>query len=133
MKLLFKKHRVYLNLIIGITWVVLVLSKLFIKEPFNLFDYAMLVLAVYYFLQYFFKKKYQYLTVTSDDIVRHRIFSKKIIPIDKVHRFYRNKAGDYVIESDVKKIKIDPLAVHPESLKKFKYFTTQLNIPKEIH
>ncbi|MEH6659204.1 hypothetical protein [Leeuwenhoekiella marinoflava] len=122
-----------MNLIIGITWVILVLSKFFIKEPINWFDYAMLVLALYYFTQYYFNHKYQYLTVTDGEIVKQRIIFKKAIPINTVKRFYRNKAGDYVIEGSDKKIKIDPLAVQPESLKAFKLFTAQLKVPKEIH
>ena len=132
MQLLFKKRRVYLNLIIGITWLVLILSKFIIKEPINWFDYAMLVLALYYFTQYYFNYKFQYLTITDKEIVKQRIIYKKTIPIKEVRRFYRNKAGDYVIEGSKKKIKINPLEVQPESLKKFKHFTAQLKVTKEI-
>jgi len=135
MKLLYKKRRLYLNLAIGIVWIILFILKLLYTEPHNiwLLDYYMPVLSGLYLLQFLYQYHYQYLIVTDTEIIRNHLFFGKKIPLNAVERFYTNNLGDYVIEGSGKKIKINPIIVNQKSLQEFKGFTRTLSIATEIH
>lgn len=134
MKLLYKRWRLFLYLTIGLVWIFFSITKnVIIDEPLNTIDYLLACFGIYYLGKFIYQYRYQYLTVTQDQIIKHFPFYSKSIEIQNIDRFYRNKVGDYVIEAGSKKIRINPIIVEKKSLEAFKDFTNQLQIKQEVH
>ena len=87
MKLLYKRWRLYLYLAIGLVWILFsIIKNVIIDEPLNTIDYLLACLGIYYLGKFIYQYRFQYLTVTQDQIIKHFPFYSKSIEIQNIDR-----------------------------------------------
>ncbi|MEH6406165.1 MAG: hypothetical protein V7767_02705 [Leeuwenhoekiella sp.] len=123
MKIHYSKKRLRQNLIMGSAWTILTLLKLFFLKELQWTDYGLFSLGLIYFAVYFYELQYQYFTIADGFIYKNSLFSKKI-ELDKIENI-KKYAGDIILMSQDKKLKINPLIITAESKRKLE---EQLNI-----
>ena len=129
MKIRYTKKRLRTNLIVGLFWLGLGIAYwLFDLIDFWL-NYYPFVLAFLYLGLYLYERQFQYLTITEDQIKVNDLFGKRI-NISKINRI-KKYAGDYILITDRKELRIDLQIVDPDSLIDLNRILAKLNLPPE--
>lgn len=131
MKIKFKKKRLYINLILGIVWIGLGISKLLVDGSFRWFDYGYLVLGFLYTAHFLYDLRNQYLTIENGTIRKNGLygFGKKINLNDII--WIKKFAGDYTLKTETKEFKINTTLIEEESLVQLNEILENLNLPSE--
>ena len=113
MKIGHKKRQIKVNLIFGIIWSTYFIIGLLIDEV-HWIDYGWIVIALAYFINYFYQKKYNYVTIENGFINVNGPFGKKLnlTEIKRIKKF----AGDYILKTDTKELTINTQFIEPNSL-----------------
>ena len=105
MKIGYKKSYKNSHLIFGLIWLLLFSLGLIFKENTHWLDYGWLLIALLYLGTYLYQRKNGYLTI-EDGVLRIKDFRKKQKNLKEVTQF-RYFAGDYILESETQKLKIN--------------------------
>ena len=126
MKIGYKKRHLNINLILGIIWLVWFFVFDFNKKEMNWTDYGWLVISIAYLSIYFYQRQNKYLTLENGIIKQNWPFGKKIKlkEITGIKHF----AGEYILKSELKKMKINIGLIESESLSELKTELKKLNV-----
>ena len=126
MKIGYKKRHLNVNLIFGLIWLVWFFIGVFGKEEPNWTDYGWIVISLMYLGMYFYQKNYNYLTIENGFIKQNWPFGKKL-NLNEIKRI-RHFAGEYILKSELKKMKINIDFIESESLSKLKTELKKLDV-----
>lgn len=104
MKFPYKKSKNRFNLIIGLLWLGLFVTDIFLNEDFRWFSVWQFVLAVFFLFQYFYGTKKKYIEITNEHIRLFQIPVKEI-KIGDITEIIK-RFDQYEIKSATTKIKI---------------------------
>ena len=126
MKIPHNKKHLNINLIAGLFWLSYFILGLFIKEGIDWFYYGWLLISLTYFANYFYKKKYKYVTIENGEIKVNGPLGKKLnlTDIKRIKKF----AGDYIIKTDKKELTINTQVIKPNLLAELNKIVEKLNI-----
>jgi hypothetical protein len=126
MKIGYKKRHLNVNLIFGLFWLIWFFIGVFGKEEPNWTDYGWIVISLMYLGMYFYQKNYNYLTIENGFIKQNWPFGKKM-NLNEIKRI-RHFAGEYILKSELKKMKINIDFIESESLSKLKTELKKLDV-----
>ena len=126
MKIGYKKRHLNINLIVGLIWLVWFFIGVFVKEEPNWTDYGWIVISLMYLGMYFYQKNYNYLTIENGFIKQNWPFGKKM-NLNEIKRI-RHFAGEYILKSELKKMKINIQLINEESLLELKTELKKLDV-----
>ena len=126
MRILYEKKQVNLNLYLGLLWLVNGIFQTVKNENIDLFDYFWFLISGIYLLIYFHQKKEKYLTLENGIIKQNWPFGKKLKlkEIKEIKHF----AGEYILKSELKKMKINIGLIETESLSELKTELKKLDV-----
>lgn len=125
MKIAYNKKQMNVNLIIGLLWLVWFFVRVFEDDNPNWKDYGWIVLPSLYLGQYFYQKKYKYLTIENSIINVNGPLGKKL-NLNEIKRI-KHFAGDYVLKTEHKKLTINSQIMDPISLSELNAELKRLN------
>ena len=130
MKIRFKKKRLYINLILGLVWTGLGVFSLVEDESLRWTDYGYLIVGILYLGHYLYDLNNQYLTIANGSIRKNVLygFGKKI-NVNEINRIEKY-AGDYIIRTLEKELKINTGLIEEKSLEEFNEILKKLNLPE---
>jgi hypothetical protein len=130
MKIIFKKKRLYINLILGLVWTGLGVFSLLEDESLRWTDYGYLVVGILYLGHYLYDLNNQYLTIENGSIRKNILygFGKKI-NLNEINRIEKY-AGDYILRTLTKELKINTGLIEEKSLEEFNEILKKLNLPE---
>ena len=130
MKIRFKKNRLYINLILGLVWTGLGVFSLVEDESLRWTDYGYLIVGILYLGHYLYDLNNQYLTIENGSIRKNVLygFGKKI-NVNEINRIEKY-AGDYIIRTLEKELKINTGLIEEKSLEEFNEILKKLNLPE---
>ena len=123
MKIFYNKRQLKVALIFGIIWIVIGLAAIISRSE-NNFLTGFTFLGIAYLILYLIKRNIPYVLITDEFIQVHNFIRKKIYlkDIQEIKYF----AGDYILRSSDKELRIDTNFVDKESLPKLKKFIEEL-------
>ena len=126
MRIQYEKKQVNLNLYLGLLWLVNGIFQTVRNENVDLFDYFWFLISGIYLLIYFYQKMEKYLTLENGIIKQNWPFGKKmkLKEITGIKHF----AGEYILKSELKKMKINIGLIQSESLSELKTELKKLNV-----
>ena len=112
MKILYSKKKRKYDLFQGIFWILLFIVGVLFSDRKNVFFYLNLIMGLIHIYLYL-KVKY-YLSIENNEIKQNYIFGKKInlSEIKSIKHF----AGEYILRTDTRKMKIDISSIEKSSL-----------------
>ena len=110
----------------GIFWLIYGIVLVVFNEDMNWFDYVWFVFSGIYLIIYFYQKKEKYLTLENGFIKQNWPFGKKM-NLNEIKRI-RHFAGEYILKSELKKMKINIDFIESESLSKLKTELKKLDV-----
>ncbi|WP_159022868.1 hypothetical protein [Formosa sp. L2A11] len=121
-KIRYKKKKLNMNLIAGILWSVLAISKIVLAEEskFNFLTYGWILLAVLYLGLYAVQRFTAYLII-KDDVISKQIPLPKHIIISDITEIKTFKSG-YKIITDSKTLSINTEMINEDDLAKLNSF-----------
>ena len=131
MKIRFKKKRLYINIILGLVWTILGISRLLEDKELGWLDYGYLVIGVLYTGHFLFDLTNQYLIIENGTIRKNVLygFGKKL-NLSEIH-WIKNFSGDYTLKTETKELKINTTLIEEESLIELNEILRKLNLPSE--
>ena len=96
------------------------------NENSSWFDYFWFLMSGTYLIIYFYQKKEKYLTIENGIIKQNWPFGKKM-KLNEIKRI-KHFAGEYIIKSELKKMKINIGLIEDESLSELKSELKKLNV-----
>lgn len=131
MKIKFKKKRLHLNLILGVTWLILGTFSLATDDKIRWTDYVYLVIGILYVTSFFYNLTNQYLTVEKGTIRKNGLygFGKKI-NLNEIN-WIKKFAGDYTLKTEQRELKINTELIDKDSLTALNNILAELDLPPE--
>ena len=126
MKIGYKKRHLNVNLIFGLLWLLWFFIGVFGKEEPNWTDYGWIVISLMYLGMYFYQKNYNYLTIENGFIKQNWPFGKKM-NLNEI-KGIKHFAGEYILKSELKKMKINIQLINEESLLELKTELKKLDV-----
>lgn len=114
MRIRYKKKQLYINLFLGLIWLVFGVVNAVLSDSADWFDYSWFLLSGFYLTLYFYQKKEHYLTIESGIIKQNWPFGKKL-NLDEVKQI-KLFAGDYILKTDTEELSINSQLINSESL-----------------
>lgn len=110
--------------IFGLFWLILGAISI-TNNPENYFNYGYLIASLFYFVNYFFKSKNQYLTFDNDSITLNNFISQRIslADLNQIKKDGRN----YIFQSEKSELRINTRLIDKNSLKDLKVILKNLN------
>ena len=116
MKIKFKKKRLYLNLALGILWTGIGIYNIMEVENLHWMDFAYLAVGTLYLLHYLYDYQHQYLSIENGTIRKNALYGySKKINLNHIC-LIRKSGGDYLLQTENQKMKINPELVEDASL-----------------
>ena len=110
----YKRMHLRWRFLFGLFWLILGIISITNNSE-NYFNYGYLMASLLYFGIYFFKSKYQYITIIEGTIILNNIFSQKISFIDLNQIKKRGKS--YILQSEKCELHINTTLIDRNSLK----------------
>tara|TARA_B110000914_G_C15034268_1_gene252424 strand:+ start:65 stop:454 length:390 start_codon:yes stop_codon:yes gene_type:complete len=126
MRIRYKKKQVNLNLYLGLMWFANGIVQTVFNEKSSWFDYFWFLMSGAYLIIYFYQKKEKYLTIENGIIKQNWPFGKKM-KLNEIKRI-KHFAGEYILKSELKKMKINIGLIEDESLSELKSELKKLNV-----
>ena len=126
MKIKYKPKHLNINLIFGLFWLIWFFIGVFGKEEPNWTDYGWIVISLMYLGMYFYQKNYNYLSIENGFIKQNWPFGKKM-NLNEIKRI-RHFAGEYILKSELNKMKINIQLINEESLLELKTELKKLDV-----
>ena len=114
MKIRYKKGRTRFYMILIIIWSILLTLNIIYTDSIDWSFWIWIILPIGYISNYTFEYINQYLTIEDGFIYRNSIFPKKL-ELNKLKTF-KKFAGDYILETDQYKLRIDTTLIDQKSL-----------------
>jgi len=114
MRIRYKKKQLYINLFLGLIWLVYGVVNAVLSDSADWFDYSWFLLSGFYLTLYFYRKKEHYLTIESGIIKQNWPFGKEL-NLDEVKQI-KLFAGDYILKTDTEELSINSQLINSESL-----------------
>ena len=114
MRIRYKKKRLYINLFLGLIWLVYGVVNAVLSDSADWFDYSWFLLSGFYLTLYFYQRKEHYLTIESGIIKQNWPFGKEL-NLDEVKQI-KFFAGDYILKTDTEELSINSQLINSESL-----------------
>jgi hypothetical protein len=126
MRIHYKNKQIYINLILGIIWLINGIIQVGFNEKPNWFGYGWFVFSAIYLTIYFYQKNEKYLTIENGIIKQNWPFGKKmnLAEIKRIRHF----AGDYILKTERTKMTINIQLVEEKSLADLKTELEKLNV-----
>ncbi|SFN49658.1 hypothetical protein SAMN04487989_101829 [Bizionia echini] len=125
----YKNRRLYVNLIIGLVWIILGILTSWAAEYSRWSNYFYIIIGVIYLGIYVWEFKNQYLTITDSFIKNNSLFGKKILLQDIIQ--VKKIFGDYVLKTKHKEFSINMNMVHDHSKAELVTFINSIKLPEE--
>ena len=125
MKIEYKKRQLNINLIFGFILLTYFTIRLLIDEV-HWIDYGWIIISLTYFINYFYQKKYKYVTIENGIINVNGPFGKKL-KLNEIKRI-KKFAGDYILKADKKELTINTQVIDPNSLTELNEELEKLNV-----
>jgi hypothetical protein len=122
----YTKKRLRKTLIITLIYWVVFGIRLFPVYEFRYLDVLLFLIAGISTYQYFRERRHQYLTITEGELKRNDLWGRKIQIDEVVH--IEKYAGDYILQTPTKKLRIDTHIIPPEALKELERILGQLQL-----
>ena len=124
MKILYNKKRRKYELFQGIFWILLFVLGILFSDRKNVFFYLYLIMGLIHI--YLHLKVKHYLSIENNIIKQNYIFGKKmdLSEIKSIKHF----AGEYILRTDTRKMKIDIGSIEKSSLVSLKGELKKLNV-----
>ena len=119
----YKRMHLRWKFIFGLFWLILGIISITNNSE-NYFNYGYLIASFLYFGIYFFKSKYQYLTIDDASIILNNIFPQKISFTDLNQ--IKKKGKSYILQSDKGELHINTALIDKNSLKDLKVIIKNL-------
>ncbi len=101
----YKKKRLTVNLILGLIWMIYAVILTQINENFSWIDYGWFIMAIAYFILYFYQKREKYFTIENGIIKQNWPFGKKL-NLSEI-KYIRYFAGDIILKTDESDLSIN--------------------------
>ncbi|NOR27187.1 MAG: hypothetical protein GQ540_01525 [Lutibacter sp.] len=123
-KIRYKRMHLRWKFIFGLFWLILGAISI-TNNPENYFNYGYLIASLFYFVNYFFKSKNQYLTFDNDSITLNNFISQRIslADLNQIKKDGRN----YIFQSEKSELRINTRLIDKNSLKDLKVILKNLN------
>ncbi|PHQ28252.1 hypothetical protein CJ305_15980 [Leeuwenhoekiella nanhaiensis] len=122
-----RKRKRFLNLTLGILWLLIFGFRIISKPKPDAFDFWIIAFALFFILYFVYLTKRPVLTLSETQIIRHHFLKDKILPVSDLSEFVVNAKGDYVLKSNSgKSICFKPVYLDQKSLGVFKKFLAVL-------
>lgn len=129
MKIKYKKKRNYINLVLGLFWIILGTISFIKAESIRWTDYGYFLAGTLYIGQYLWDITNQYLTVENGFIKKNTPFGKKI-NLNEIN-WIKKFAGDYTLKTETEELKINTELIEEKSLAELNRILTELNLSPE--
>ena len=129
MKIKYKKKRNYINLVLGLFWILLGVISLIQDDSIRWTDYGYLLAGTLYIGQYLWDFTNQYLTVENGIIKKNTPFGKKI-NLNEIN-WIKKFAGDYTLKTETGELKINTELIEENSLAELNSVLGKLNLPTD--
>ena len=126
MRISYEKKQVNLNLYLGILWLVSAIFQSVRNENIHFLDYCWFLISGMYFILFFYQKMEKYLTLKNGIIKQNWPFGKEI-KMNKIKEI-KHFAGEYILISEEKKLKINIGLIEAESLSLLKKELKKLDV-----
>ena len=117
-KIRYKQRHRYLHIAMGFLWSCFFAVKIFYRDSSDWFDYIFLLISILYVSLYLFQTWFGYATI-ENGILSVYDFPIKRIDLREVTQF-RYYAGDYILESESKKLRINTHLLDPQDVLQLK-------------
>jgi len=114
------------TLLLSLLYWAICLMNILGADNFGYLQIGFLILAILSTLAYFRERKKQYLTISEGMIKRNDIWGKKIRLDEVVH--IEKYAGDYILKTPTKKLRIDTHIILPEALEELEEVLNQIQL-----
>jgi hypothetical protein len=129
MKIKYKKKRNYINLALGLFWILLGVISFIQDDSIRWTDYGYLLAGTLYIGQFLWDITNQYLTVENGIIKKNTPFGK-IINLNEIN-WIKKFAGDYTLKTETEELKINTELIEEKSLSELNRILTELNLSPE--
>jgi hypothetical protein len=119
----YKRMHLRWKFIFGLFWLILGIISITNNSE-NYFNYGYLIVSLLYFGIYFFKSKYQYLTIEDGSIILNNIFLQRINFSDLNQ--IKMKGKSYIFKSEKCELHINTTLIDKNSLKDLKVIIKNL-------
>jgi len=119
----YKRIHLRWKFIFGLFWLILGIISITNNSE-NYFNYGYLIVSLLYFGIYFFKNKYQYLTIKDGSIILNNIFLQRISFADLNQ--IKKKGKSYILQTEKSELIIDTTLIEKNSLKDLKVIIKNL-------
>ena len=126
MRIQYKKKQLNPNLYMGLIWFANGIVQTVFHENSSWFDYFWFLISGTYLIIYFYQKKEKYLTIENGIIKQNWPFGKKM-KLNEIKRI-KHFAGEYILKSELKKMKINIGLIEDESSSELKLELKKLNV-----
>ena len=126
MRIGYKKRNLNINLVLGILWLLIGVLGVGLSDKNRWNDYVTLVFGMAYLVLYYYQKRYKYLIIENETLIKNGPLGKKInlTEIKRIKKF----AGDYILKTDKKELTVNTRVMDPELLTKLNTELGKLNI-----
>ena len=129
MKIKYKKKRNYINLALGLFWILLGVISFIQDDSIRWTDYGYLLAGTLYIGQFLWDITNQYLTVENGIIKKNTPFGKKI-NLNEIN-WIKKFAGDYTLKTETEELKINTELIEEKSLTELNTVLGKLNLPAD--
>lgn len=131
-KIKFNKKKYYLNLFLGVLWLIIGTVIPVINGEFNVFDYIYTACGVLLLSIFLYDFKHQYLIIENQTIQKNFLYGGwnrilKLEDVTSIEKSYLN----YTIKTKSNQLQINADLIEDESYKALKSILQILNIPEE--
>ena len=109
-----------------VLFIILIIASLITGEFENWSDSSLLVIGTVYTFISAYNYFNQYLTIEEGSIRNNSVFSKKMLLSDV--KVFKKFAGEYILKTSSKELRIDTSLIEPESLVKLDKFLADLKL-----
>jgi len=126
MRIQYKKKQVNLNLYLSLIWLANGIVQTVFNENSGWFNDFWFLLSGTYLVIYCYQKKEKYGTLQNGIIKQNWPFGKKM-NLNEIKQI-RHFAGEYILKSELQKMKINIVAIEKESLSQLRTELKKLNV-----
>ena len=129
MKFKYKKKKLYANLVIGILFLIIGVSSIYLDDFEFSSNQIFFAFGLVYIGYFFYNYKFQYIRVKNGIIQENGLFGTKL-EIAEITSF-KKFAGDYILKAGKKELRINTELIDADSLQELREFIVKLDIQRK--
>lgn len=122
----YKRRYLNANLIMGLFWLFWFFLGFLTKDELHWMDFGWIVISLIYICLYLYCRQKKYLSIENGMIKENGLFGKKM-QLTEI-KWIRKFAGDYILKSDNRELKINTQIIDPASLANLNAELEKLNV-----